>query len=343
MIDLLVRARYLRAPVIGPGTHGSTPELDTPLRLDSTGAHQGESVEAPVKRASSARRRASSEHAHSAPSETVTTGELSRMMGVTARTLQHYNDGIGILKPSGYSSAGRLLYTKDDLRRLHQIQMYKALGFTLKEIRDEISGFTTPKQFTSALASKKRVLTGLIEDLVRACSAIDAVASEIDGSEQLDLGRVAEVIAFRLAGRPSCPVMPRISDRVLERLDELDRADSTQLATVLRTQNWPALNDRAAVLVSAGSMPDWTEAQALARDYKNLVLYFCDGDDALLADLAELALPAAEGAEPASGDWIASETFLADAIEHYLSNDATLEPAAVVPGPLDDFPYPWLL
>ena len=42
--------------------------------------------------------------------------EFARVAGVTVRTLHHY-DRIGLLKPSGYTSAGFRLYRKEDLVR----------------------------------------------------------------------------------------------------------------------------------------------------------------------------------------------------------------------------------
>lgn len=57
-------------------------------------------------------------------------GEAAKKLGVTVRTLQHY-DKEGLLSPSAVSSGGRRLYTNKDLVMVHQILSLKHLGFSL--------------------------------------------------------------------------------------------------------------------------------------------------------------------------------------------------------------------
>ena len=61
--------------------------------------------------------------------------EVTELTGVSARTLQYY-DEIGILKPSRKTSAGYRLYDEDDLQRLQQVLFYKELGFKLQDISE---------------------------------------------------------------------------------------------------------------------------------------------------------------------------------------------------------------
>src|SRR5687768_15735526 len=60
-------------------------------------------------------------------------GEVSKVSGVSVRTLHHY-DEIGLLSPSGRSAAGYRQYDPHDLARLQQILCYRALGFDLRKI-----------------------------------------------------------------------------------------------------------------------------------------------------------------------------------------------------------------
>ena len=54
--------------------------------------------------------------------------DLSRLTGVSARTLHHY-DAIGLLQPSRREANGYRLYSEHDLVRLQQIVALKFLGF----------------------------------------------------------------------------------------------------------------------------------------------------------------------------------------------------------------------
>jgi MerR family transcriptional regulator, thiopeptide resistance regulator len=60
-------------------------------------------------------------------------GEVAALAGVTVRTLHHY-DRIGLLSPSERTAAGYRRYTPSDLDRLHQVLVYRELGFPLEEI-----------------------------------------------------------------------------------------------------------------------------------------------------------------------------------------------------------------
>jgi DNA-binding transcriptional MerR regulator len=60
-------------------------------------------------------------------------GEVAALAGVTVRTLHHY-DRLGLLSPSGRTAAGYRQYAPADLDRLHQVLLYRELGFPLEEV-----------------------------------------------------------------------------------------------------------------------------------------------------------------------------------------------------------------
>ena len=63
-----------------------------------------------------------------------TVKQVSKLTGVSVRTLHHY-DAIGLLKPAKVTEAGYRLYDDAALTRLHAIMLLKELQFPLKEIR----------------------------------------------------------------------------------------------------------------------------------------------------------------------------------------------------------------
>ena len=67
----------------------------------------------------------------------MTVNEVSKLAGVSIRTLQYY-DKIGLLHPAGYTDAGYRLYDDTDLKRLQQILLFRELEFPLKEIQSII-------------------------------------------------------------------------------------------------------------------------------------------------------------------------------------------------------------
>ncbi len=97
----------------------------------------------------------------------MTVNEVSKLTGVSIRTLQYY-DKIGLLKPTKYSESGYRLYDDTALEMLQQILLFRELEFPLKEIRKILTGpdFDRNKaleQQITLLTMKKEHLENLID------------------------------------------------------------------------------------------------------------------------------------------------------------------------------------
>ena len=64
-----------------------------------------------------------------------TVNEVSKLTGVSVRTLHHY-DAIGLLNPTQVTDAGYRLYDDTALARLQTILLFRELQFPLKEIKE---------------------------------------------------------------------------------------------------------------------------------------------------------------------------------------------------------------
>lgn len=64
-----------------------------------------------------------------------TVNEVSKLTGVSIRTLQYY-DRIGLLTPASYTDSGYRMYDEACLERLQHILLFKELQFSLKEIKE---------------------------------------------------------------------------------------------------------------------------------------------------------------------------------------------------------------
>lgn len=90
-------------------------------------------------------------------------GEVEDRVGLSQRTIRHY-DEIGLVTPSGRSSGGFRLYTDEDIDRLLHVKAMKPLGFTLEEsgelleIRDRLEegGALPPEMLESLRESAER-------------------------------------------------------------------------------------------------------------------------------------------------------------------------------------------
>ena len=97
----------------------------------------------------------------------MTVNEVSKLTGVSIRTLQYY-DKIGLLHPAKYTEAGYRLYDDAALETLQQILLFRELEFPLKEIKEIIGSpdFDRSKalgQQIELLRLKKEHIENLIE------------------------------------------------------------------------------------------------------------------------------------------------------------------------------------
>lgn len=83
-------------------------------------------------------------------------GEVAEAVGLSLRTIRHYED-VGLVPPSGRSSGGFRLYTDEDIERLRLVKHMKPLDFSLDEMRDLLeardrlaAGIDDPDERTSA-------------------------------------------------------------------------------------------------------------------------------------------------------------------------------------------------
>ncbi|MFB7590304.1 MerR family transcriptional regulator [Streptomyces sp. NPDC056169] len=97
-------------------------------------------------------------------------GQVAGFAGVTVRTLHHY-DAIGLLSPSGRSTAGHRRYDDADLDRLQQILFYRELGFPLEEVAALLDDPHADPQ--EHLRRQHALLTARIGELRRMAAAVE--------------------------------------------------------------------------------------------------------------------------------------------------------------------------
>ncbi len=80
-----------------------------------------------------------------APGSVMHIGELAERSGLSLRTLRHY-DEIGLLTPSGRTTAGYREYTESDLERLLVIRRMKPLGYSLEQMATVLAAINDATQ-----------------------------------------------------------------------------------------------------------------------------------------------------------------------------------------------------
>ena len=119
-----------------------------------------------------------------------TVGQVAEELGVTVRTLHHY-DEIGLVRPSERSQAGYRLYTERDLERLQNVVVYRRLGFSLEEIAELLDADDAALQGhlrrqRAAVMTRMDELAGLVAAIDRALEK-DMAGLQLTKEEQREL------------------------------------------------------------------------------------------------------------------------------------------------------------
>jgi len=108
-----------------------------------------------------------------------TVTQLSKLAGVTPRTLHHY-DEIGLLKPSRVGDNGYRYYGEESLLRLQQILFYRELDIPLGDIK-KIMG-RRDFDILGALQSHRNALNKQVTRLNRLIQTVDNTIDHLKGN-----------------------------------------------------------------------------------------------------------------------------------------------------------------
>ncbi len=106
----------------------------------------------------------------------MTVKEVSRITGVSVRTLQHY-DNIGLLRPASRTEAGYRIYDEGTLRRLQDILLLRELEFSLKDIKEILD---------SPRYDRRQAIAGQIQLLEYKRQRLDAILTLARGIQNME-------------------------------------------------------------------------------------------------------------------------------------------------------------
>ena len=109
-----------------------------------------------------------------------TVKEISRLTGISVRTL-HYYDEIGLLKPTEKSEAGYRLYDDKALETLQEILFFREFDISLKEIKAIMDNPQLDRN--RILQMQRKMLIRKKERMERLIANIDKL---LEGEEQMD-------------------------------------------------------------------------------------------------------------------------------------------------------------
>jgi DNA-binding transcriptional MerR regulator len=121
-----------------------------------------------------------------------TVKQLSKLAGITPRTLHHYDD-IGLLKPSRVGDNGYRYYGEEAVLRLQQILFYRELDIPLEEIK-KIMG-RRDFDILSALESHRKALRQRAERTERLIQTVDDTILHLKGKKEMSKKQLFEAFS----------------------------------------------------------------------------------------------------------------------------------------------------
>ena len=207
--------------------------------------------------------------------------EFAKRAGVTIRALHHY-DRLGLLKPSGRTTAGYRLYTDRDLVRLEQIVALKFIGFPLSQIRELLN--RKDLDVLSALGEQRRIIAHKREHLDRAIRAIERAEQALASGEQSDwepFRKIIEVIQMQTRK----DWMKKYYTE--EQLEKLRQRYSPEVQAEAE-RGWNELARDVEAAIARGETPESETGQKLAERRRKLIDLFTGGDPSIAASLQKL-------------------------------------------------------
>lgn len=158
-----------------------------------------------------------------------TVHEVSKLAGVSIRTLQYY-DKIGLLHPAKYTESGYRLYDDTALEKLQQILLFRELEFSLKDIKAIMDNpnFDRRKaleQQIALLTLKKEHLENLI-DLAREIK--DIGVNKMDFTA-FDTSKIDEYATQAKASWGNTPEYREFEEKSKNRTAQEEQTISTQM------------------------------------------------------------------------------------------------------------------
>ncbi|MCC2633431.1 Cu(I)-responsive transcriptional regulator [Ramlibacter sp.] len=127
----------------------------------------------------------------------VNIGDASRLSGVSAKMIRHY-ESLGLLPRVGRTDSGYRLYAEPDVHTLRFIKRSRDLGFSMEEIGELVDLWQNRRR---ASANVRRVAQKHADDLARRIAAMQ------------EMQRTLQHLIHCCHGdeRPECPILEELA------------------------------------------------------------------------------------------------------------------------------------
>lgn len=205
-------------------------------------------------------------------------GEISKLTGVTVRTLQYY-DNIQLVPLQKSETSRRRYYTESDLTRLQQVLFYKSLGLKIKDITKLLEETTTAEQLRHVLEKQREIFYYKLHDIKSNIAMIEASLAGIEKNDSLPLGNLVQLIIS--LNKDTVYQYKDVSfDKKSE--DTFIEHYQNEEAILEVYWDWKALILEAVAHILNAIQPESEQGQDFAKRWVEMVVNISDGSQELL-------------------------------------------------------------
>jgi MerR family transcriptional regulator, thiopeptide resistance regulator len=211
-----------------------------------------------------------------------TVKQLSKLAGVTPRTLHHY-DAIGLLKPSRVGNNGYRYYGEESLLQLQQILFYRELDIPLEDIKKIMaqSRFDVLK----ALESHKVALKKRMDRIERLLQTVDNTINDLKGKKKMNPKGLFEGFSDEEQEKLADEAAQRWDAETVRTSNKKWKSYSDAEKKKILAEGNALYSDLAAVMSKGAASKD---VQAIVTRWHKHMQYFWSPNDDQLLGLADL-------------------------------------------------------
>jgi DNA-binding transcriptional MerR regulator len=211
-----------------------------------------------------------------------TVKQLSRMAGITPRTL-HYYDEIGLLKPSQVGDNGYRYYGEESLFRLQQVMLYRQLDMPLENIKQIMA--RRDFDVMSALETHKQELRKRIVHMERLINTVDDTILHLKGQKEMSQKQLFEPFSDEQQAAYEKEAMQMYDPEVVKASNKKWKSYTAAEKQRIGDEGNAVYQDLLAAMPKGAGSP---EVQAVVARWRKHMEYFWVPNDEQLVGLTDL-------------------------------------------------------
>lgn len=201
----------------------------------------------------------------------LSTGELSKRLKVSVRTLRYY-DQIGLVQPSKKGEGGKRFYSQEDILALEKILLLKSLSLSLEDSKKIV----TEKSITSILLVHKSLLEEQVDSIQQSIQHTTSLLNVLKLEGSINWEDLLSLVVHQENERDWQQYFTEDEKQLLkEQLPKLEKDDST-------TRKWMNVMKRIEMCMDRELSPQSVDMQLIMDDMNILSEETFQGDQQLM-------------------------------------------------------------